>query len=228
MDPQEPGGLWPVAHARRLVAEGRQPDAIIDADWTAAQRGNCRRYRSPAGPGEARNSRFTSGCPSGAPVLRLMKTRDKKEVHSVSSEKWGTRGAPAQFPCWTAWLAERLREMGSPYAAYYHSGLETQIMPVKDDDLLDDYGRAWPVISDGPRPVRTVVTDKRGKPIRSNDGVVDFHPALIRVAGTSWWNWQAGRTEACYFDFDFGMAAKRWMKRGSRGWTSGQNACPTS
>ncbi|MGD0900306.1 MAG: hypothetical protein ABR915_20940 [Thermoguttaceae bacterium] len=129
-------------------------------------------------------------------------------MKSVGSERWGTRGAPAQFPCWTAWLAERLREMGSPYAAFYHSGLETQIMPVKDDDLLDDYGRAWPVISDGPRPVRTVVTDKRGKPIRSNDGVVDFHPALIRVAGTSWWNWRAGRTEACYFDFDFGHGGK--------------------
>ena len=135
----------------------------------------------------------------------------------VSPKTGGTRGAPAQFPCWTAWLADRLREIQSPYAAFYHRGLETQVMPVQDDDLLDDYRGAWPVISDGPRPVRTVVTDKFGKPLRSNDGVVDFHPALILAAGTSWWNWRASRTEACYFDFDFGHGGKLNFRRFSDG-----------
>ena len=124
----------------------------------------------------------------------------------------GTGGHPPDlggYPLrWTEWLADRLREIGSPYAAFYHSGLETQIVPVEDDDLLDDYRSQWPVISDGPRPIRTVITDKSGKPLRSYDGPVDFHPALILAAGTSWWNWRSGLTEGCFFDFDYGHGGK--------------------
>jgi len=105
---------------------------------------------------------------------------------------------------WTEWVAGQLRKSGSPYAPFYHSGLETQIQPVtEDDDELDRYAGRWPILG-APRPVRTVKTDaKTGAPIRSNDGVVDYHPALILRAGTSWWNWQEQLTEAAYLDFDY-------------------------
>ena len=123
----------------------------------------------------------------------------------ISLKTGGTEGHTLR---WTAWLAERLAEIDSPYAAYFHPGLETQIQPVTDDDAIDLYSSQWPILGAGPRPVRTVITDKFGKPIRSNDGVVDYHPRLIAAAGTSWWNWLAGRTEACFFDFDFGHGGK--------------------
>jgi len=32
---------------------------------------------------------------------------------------------------------------------------------------------------------------------------VDYHPALILRAGTSWWHWQEKLTEAAYLDFDY-------------------------
>ena len=108
---------------------------------------------------------------------------------------------------WTDWLAERLRAVGSPYAPFYHGKLETQIQPVQDDDLLDRYGSAWPIVGTV-RPVRTVKTTDDGAPIRSNDGIVDFHPELIGCAATSWWNWVDQLTEACFFDFDYGHGGK--------------------
>jgi hypothetical protein len=99
--------------------------------------------------------------------------------------------------------------MGSPYAPFFHSALEVQIEPVKDDDELDLYGGQWPVLSNGPRPVRTVIVSKKtGRVIRGNDGVVDYNPALIACAGTSWWNWKKELTEACFFDFDHGHGGK--------------------
>jgi hypothetical protein len=109
---------------------------------------------------------------------------------------------------WTEWLAEQLRKSGSPYAPFYHSELEPQIQPIEDnDDLLDLYFDQWPIVGT-PRPVRTVIADKAGRPLRSHDGFVDYHPKLIACAGTSWWNWVKGITEACYFDFDYGHGGR--------------------
>ena len=75
------------------------------------------------------------------------------------------------------------------------------------DVFLDLYGD-WPILGNGPHPWRTVKTDRAGKPIRSQDGAVDYNPELIAAAGTSWWNWRAGLSEACFLDFDFGHGGK--------------------
>jgi len=107
---------------------------------------------------------------------------------------------------WTQWLKGVLEREGSPYAPFYHSGLETQIQPTQNDDLLDRYAAEWPIVGNV-RPVRTVFS-AGGVPIGSNDGIVDYHPNLIDCAGTSWWNWRTKKTEACFFDFDFGHGGK--------------------
>jgi hypothetical protein len=101
---------------------------------------------------------------------------------------------------WTEWLADRLRATKSPYADLYHGSLETQIQPTTDDDDLNRYTN-WHIVGT-PRPVRTPANGKTS-PV-SNDGPVDFNPLLIAAAGTSWWNWRDGVTEACFFDFDYG------------------------
>ena len=106
---------------------------------------------------------------------------------------------------WTEWLTARLRAANSPYAAFYHSALETQFQPVIDDDALDHYFGQWPM-SGNPRPVR--IPADGGTAPRNNDGPLDFHPELIAAAGTSWWNWRDGVTEGCYFDFDYGHGLK--------------------
>jgi len=43
-------------------------------------------------------------------------------------------------------LAERLREKESPYAPFYRAGLETPVMPVRDDDELDRFAGRWPIL----------------------------------------------------------------------------------
>ena len=124
-------------------------------------------------------------------------------------ESFKTMGTEGHW--WTSWLAERL---GSPYSSYYHAALETQVMPVEltDGEFNPEWDSAWDRHGNRylaqPRPVRTVVTDRDGAPIKSNDGPVDYPPELILTAGTSWWNWRDRLTEACYFDFDYGHGGK--------------------
>jgi len=67
---------------------------------------------------------------------------------------------------------------------------------------LDRYCNAWPILGE-PRDVRNPMKgDTAPKPYYSP--VLDFHPELIQCAGTSWWNWRRGVTEATFLDFDFG------------------------
>ena len=106
---------------------------------------------------------------------------------------------------WTQYAETKLRETGSPYADYYHSGLETHFEPIDDDDALDEWQGKWPILGN-PRPI-TVPRDGATDPV-NNDGAVDFHPNLISHLGTSWWNYITGQTEGCMVDFDFGHGPK--------------------
>jgi hypothetical protein len=96
---------------------------------------------------------------------------------------------------WSEWFADRLRATRSPYAAYFHDGLEMQFQPTTDESLLD--GWIHP-----PFPYR-IPADGHINPT-PNDGQLAYHPDLVATAGVSWWNWRDGLTEGCAFDFDFG------------------------
>lgn len=95
---------------------------------------------------------------------------------------------------WSEWFAERLRATGSPYADFFHGGLEMQFQPTTDECLLD--GWVYP-----PYPYR-IPEDGHINPM-PNDGPLGYHPDLIAAAGVSWWNWRDGVTEGCAFDFDY-------------------------
>ncbi len=100
---------------------------------------------------------------------------------------------------WTQWLSARLRATNSPYATFYHSGLETQFQPTDDEKMIEPW-------FDKPFTLR-IPKDGDVQPL-DNDGRVAYAPCLIACAGTSWWNWRDGLTEACYFDFDYGHGPK--------------------
>ena len=95
---------------------------------------------------------------------------------------------------WSEWFAEQLWATSSPYAEFFHDGLEMQFQPTTDEGLID----GW---IDRPYPYR-IPKDGSTDP-KPNDGQLGYYPGLIAAAGTSWWNWVDGVTEACFFDFDY-------------------------
>jgi hypothetical protein len=100
---------------------------------------------------------------------------------------------------WTERIVKRLRETNSPYADFVHDGLEWQIQPTEEEALLERWQN---------KPYRIRIP-KHGRTIpQDNDGPVSYPPLLVTAAGTSWWNWWDGVTEACFFDFDYGHGGK--------------------
>ena len=99
----------------------------------------------------------------------------------------------------TEWIVKRLRAANSPYADFVHDGLEWQIQPTDDEALLE----GW---LDQPYRLR-IPKDGRTNPT-DNESSFRYPPLLVREAGTSWWNWKKGVTEACFFDFDYGHGEK--------------------
>jgi hypothetical protein len=130
----------------------------------------------------------------------------------VPSKPAPAKPASADVLTWTRLLAQELKEINSPYAEFFHEGLEVHFEPVEgDDEALDQWGGQWPIPGD-PHAC-TVPHDGATEPT-NNDGAVNFHPKLVLCSGTSWWDWQKGVTEACMFDFDLSHGAKGLNEEG--------------
>ncbi|MEN6405900.1 MAG: hypothetical protein ABFC77_05455 [Thermoguttaceae bacterium] len=99
----------------------------------------------------------------------------------------------------TQWIIARLREQNSPYAPFVHEKLEWQFMPTDEEALLEGWIH---------RPYRLRIPKNGTTSPEDNDRELLYPPMLIREAGTSWWNWKDGVTEACFFDFDYGHGDK--------------------
>jgi len=84
-----------------------------------------------------------------------------------------------------------LRETGNPYASLYHVGLETQFYALPGAKWNDE-----PV--HGPR----IPKIREGRIVRG-DFRLYFPPDRIGKAGTSWWDYENGVSEAVFFDFDY-------------------------
>jgi hypothetical protein len=93
-------------------------------------------------------------------------------------------------------LEVALREAGNPYASLYHVGLETQFYALPGARWNGD-------LVHGPR----VPKIREGKIVRG-DLRLYFPPDRIGKAGTSWWDYENGISEAVFFDFDYGHGHK--------------------
>ena len=71
--------------------------------------------------------------------------------------------------------------------------------------MLDEWAGQWPIRC---KPHALTTPAEGSTDPTSNDSVVGYHPNLVLCFGTSWWNWTAGQTEGCMFDFDFGHGPK--------------------
>lgn len=114
--------------------------------------------------------------------------------------------ASADVLTWSRLLARELKEIDSPYAEFFHEGLEVHFDPVEnDDDALDQWGGQWPIPGD---PHAWTVPHAGATAPENNDTAVNYHPKLVLCSGTSWWNYLLGITEAVMFDFDLSHGAK--------------------